>query len=200
MDTEIAYLSPYTSPGYRDQRHERYGGRRRHCEESFTCHHCHATVYTLPMLSGVHNRNHCPYCLWSRHLDWHAAGDRLSACKAAMQPIGLTMKPARNKYARHLTEASPAWHAGEPLYSQSGHTMEITAGELMLVHRCSACGSISINRIAADDTAEGLLGILQASALLDLLTRQALEASAIHLLGDSELHLVKRQLFGSYCC
>ena len=60
--------------------------------------HCHVIVSSAHLLSGVNNRNHCPYCLWSCHLDLYTAGDRLSACKAPMKPIGLTMKRSRNKY------------------------------------------------------------------------------------------------------
>ncbi len=93
----------------------------------FKCAHCHVFVSSAHLISGVNNRNHCPYCLWSCHLDLYAAGDRLSACKAPMRPIGLTMKTGRNKYQRE------------------------SRGELMLVHQCTDCGTLSINRIAADD-------------------------------------------------
>ena len=42
----------------------------------FVCAHCHALVSSAHWLSGGNNRNHCPYCLWSYHLDLYAAGDR----------------------------------------------------------------------------------------------------------------------------
>jgi hypothetical protein len=87
-------------------------------------------VSSAHLLSGVNNRNHCSYCLWSCHLDLFAAGDRLSACKAPMKPIGLTMKKSRNKYQRERR------------------------GELMLIHECVECRTLSINRIAADDDSE----------------------------------------------
>src|SRR5690349_7159067 len=93
----------------------------------------------MHMLSGVNNCNHCPYCLWSRHLDLYSAGDRLSACKGGMRPVGLTMKKGRNKYA-----SSPR-------------------GELMLVHECVDCASVSINRIAGDDHPESILEVFHAS-------------------------------------
>jgi hypothetical protein len=64
----------------------------------FRCAYCRGWVSSASFVSGVHNRNHCPYCLWSRHLDLYAAGDRLSACKAPMQPVALTRKPGRGKY------------------------------------------------------------------------------------------------------
>jgi hypothetical protein len=59
----------------------RYGlAARKDNMQEFKCGHCHAFVSMEPILSGVQNRNHCPYCLWSRHLDLYEAGDRLSAC------------------------------------------------------------------------------------------------------------------------
>ena len=59
--------------------------------QDFRCIHCNAYV-TSERPFAVNNRNHCPYCLWSRDLDLYEAGDRLSACKARMKPVGLTMK------------------------------------------------------------------------------------------------------------
>jgi hypothetical protein len=32
--------------------------------------------------------NHCPGCLWSRHVDVHP-GDRAAACRALMEPVAL---------------------------------------------------------------------------------------------------------------
>src|SRR5512141_10251 len=109
----------------------------------FVCMNCHNFVSAEAALSGVQNRNHCPYCLSSRHLDLFEAGDRLSACKARMQPVALTLKRSARKYAR----------PGD--------------GELMLVHVCEDCHKVSINRIAADDDNETLLGIFQAPDLLN---------------------------------
>jgi len=105
----------------------------------FRCANCRAIVSNLHMFSAVNNRNHCPHCLWSCHLDLYSAGDRLSACKAGMRPIGLAFKRGRNKYQL------------EP------------RGELMLIHTCMGCGAISINRIAADDDPETVLSVFESS-------------------------------------
>jgi hypothetical protein len=68
---------------YRD----RPSGRPRHTfNDTFRCRHCKMMVG--PVLSGGHQRNHCPYCLWSRHVDDRRPGDRASACGGAMAPIG----------------------------------------------------------------------------------------------------------------
>jgi hypothetical protein len=145
---------------------------RQPSEEVFMCRYCHAAVYTHPAISGVQNRNHCPYCLWSRHVDHSRAGDRMSACKASMQPIGLTMKRSHNKYGGIVT------------------------GELMLVHLCNECGKLSINRIAADDVAERLMEIFLASSELDVRIQEQLYANGIQLLREDEQPLLVGQLQG----
>jgi hypothetical protein len=102
--------------------------------DGFYCGHCHVFVSCTTVLSGVINRNHCPYCLWSKHLDLFKPGDRLAACKGNMVPVALTLKKSYKKYGEGL-------------------------GEMMLVHMCTECSKISINRIAADDIAETIVGI-----------------------------------------
>jgi hypothetical protein len=162
---EKIYIPPRRYPTDRWRRHA--------TEESFICKLCKSQVYIQPMISGVQNRNHCPYCLWSRHMDYILPGDRMSACKAGMQPIGLTVKRRQNKYGRG------------------------TYGELMLIHRCNDCGKLSVNRIAADDQAERLMEIYQDSLSLDIDTRGQLEAIGIHLLLANDAMLVVSQLWGS---
>ena len=137
----------------------------------FRCAHCQHIVSSAHLLSGVNNRNHCPYCLWSRHLDLYTAGDRLSACKAPMQPLVLTTKRSRNKYG-------------------CGH------GELMLVHLCTGCGNISINRIAADDDAGTLLEIFDTSLALPTRTLKLLLENEIEVLAPNSLSVLQLQLVG----
>ena len=52
----------------------------------FVCEHCGRTV--KPTTNGSY-RNHCPCCLYSKHLDVRP-GDRASGCGGLMQPVGLT--------------------------------------------------------------------------------------------------------------
>ena len=40
---------------------------------------------------GTRHRNHCPKCLWSRHLD-DEPGDRRCACREGMEPIGIEVR------------------------------------------------------------------------------------------------------------
>ena len=59
--------------------------------ESFKCGHCKQFIGALP--SGGHHRNHCPLCLFSRHVDAERTGDRQSRCRALMEPIGAFQRP-----------------------------------------------------------------------------------------------------------
>ena len=53
--------------------------------EDFTCERCMTEV------KGNGYTNHCPKCLWSRHVDIHP-GDRKEACRGMMRPIGWEQK------------------------------------------------------------------------------------------------------------
>jgi hypothetical protein len=91
-----------------------------------------------------------------------------------MQPIGLTVKQSRNKYAG--------------LYP----------GELMVIHQCNDCGKLSINRIASDDLVEVIAAIYRASLNLDDVTRHHLDHAGIRPLLDGDETIVTYQLYGMY--
>lgn len=50
--------------------------------EDFVCEHCSVEVV------GTGFTNHCPKCLWSKHVDVHP-GDRAEACGGMMKPVAL---------------------------------------------------------------------------------------------------------------
>ncbi len=50
--------------------------------EDFTCEHCGTKVI------GDGYTNHCPACLWSRHVDENP-GDRVGSCAGLMPPVGV---------------------------------------------------------------------------------------------------------------
>jgi hypothetical protein len=56
----------------------------------FKCGRCRAFVG--PTVSGGRHRNHCPYCLASRHVDLRRPGDRSSPCRALMPAIGVAYR------------------------------------------------------------------------------------------------------------
>lgn len=64
----------------------RYKKQNINQNQTFICTHCGTTI--IPIKSGGSHRNHCPNCLWSRHLDL-IKGDRRSGCKGDMEPIGI---------------------------------------------------------------------------------------------------------------
>ena len=58
--------------------------------QEFRCRRCKAMVG--PPLWGGSHRNHCPFCLYSRHVDGRAPGDRSASCGALMEPLGAFMR------------------------------------------------------------------------------------------------------------
>jgi DNA-directed RNA polymerase subunit RPC12/RpoP len=56
-------------------------------ERPFRCGHCGRLVEPLPW--GGKHRNHCPACLYSRHVDERVSGDRASRCGGLMAPVGV---------------------------------------------------------------------------------------------------------------
>ena len=53
-------------------------------DEDFICENCGAKVKKL----GYSCRNHCPVCLYSKHVDLNP-GDRAQSCHGLLKPIGL---------------------------------------------------------------------------------------------------------------
>lgn len=51
-------------------------------QEDFVCAHCEVAV------SGTGYTNHCPKCLWSKHVDINP-GDRAEECGGLMKPVDL---------------------------------------------------------------------------------------------------------------
>ena len=53
-------------------------------DEGFICENCHKEVKPL----GYSSRDHCPYCLYSKHVDINP-GDREESCHGLLEPIGI---------------------------------------------------------------------------------------------------------------
>jgi len=53
-------------------------------KEDFTCGHCGASV------KGSGYTNHCPRCLWSKHVDVNP-GDRAAECGGLMEPVSIAV-------------------------------------------------------------------------------------------------------------
>lgn len=65
-------------------------------DSGFVCVHCGKKVEPL----GFTSRNHCPFCLWSLHVDVNP-GDRQSPCGGPMEPIGAETDPRRGYLLIH---------------------------------------------------------------------------------------------------
>jgi len=58
------------------------------CQEDFVCEKCKKKV------KGNGYTNHCPYCLYSKHVDKNP-GDRSNNCLGLMKPIAVEMKKGK---------------------------------------------------------------------------------------------------------
>ena len=72
--------------------------------EGFTCGHCGREV---PPTAGTTPRNHCPFCLWCRHLDINP-GDRANPCRGLMRPIGIYTHSKKSYVILHQCERCAA--------------------------------------------------------------------------------------------
>ena len=140
--------------------------RKEHTEGGFVCIHCGHFV-PIDKQMGTLNRNHCNTCLWSKHVD-ETKGDRAAICNGKMAPIGLTFKQAG---------------VGK-------------IGEIMLIHRCEQCGTLSINRVARDDQEYAIMQTYENSLQLAQPIRSLLSAQAIYLATEADAAQVRTQLFG----
>lgn len=140
-------------------------------EDSFVCQNCGRQVFLKA--PGTAHRNHCPFCLWSKHID-EKSGDRKSACGGLMEPIGLTFKK-------------------EGIDKFSGLPRQ---GEIMIIHRCLRCEKISINRLAGDDEARAVLKIFEKGLKISDSLKEKLQETGIKALEKKDEKEVKVQLFG----
>jgi hypothetical protein len=89
-----------------------------------------------------------------------------------MKPVGLTLKIGRNKYQRD------------------------SRGELMLIHQCTDCKTLSINRIAADDDSSTVMAVFQESLTLGQQIRALCQENGIVMLKTADTRVVYTQLYG----
>ena len=64
--------------------------------EDFRCEHCNFDVI------GSGYTNHCPRCLWSKHVDV-SPGDRAATCMGMMEPIALEGSSPSYTIVHHCT-------------------------------------------------------------------------------------------------
>lgn len=81
------------------------------CSEAprpFTCRVCGFPV--TPQGGGTRNRNHCPKCLHSVHLD-DLPGDRAAGCGGVMEPVGVWVREDGEWALIHRCRACGVFHS-----------------------------------------------------------------------------------------
>ena len=73
--------------------------------EGFKCKNCKRVVEPA---EGGSCRNHCPYCLYSLHVDLDVPGDRANPCQGLMSPIGMENNKKKGTRIVHLCKACGA--------------------------------------------------------------------------------------------
>lgn len=68
----------------------------------------------------------------------------------------------------------------------------------MLIHQCIECGTLSINRLAADDHPDSVMDVFIQSLSLCHSLRDRCAREEITLLTRREMEIVSIQLFGHY--
>jgi hypothetical protein len=71
--------------------------------EDFACGHCHREIH------GNGYTNHCPHCLWSRHVDVYP-GDREETCQALMAPVAALTRGDAYVIAHRCTRCARIRH------------------------------------------------------------------------------------------
>lgn len=92
-----------------------------------------------------------------------------------MEPVGLTCK-----------------HNGADKYGKE------RGGDIMLVHSCTGCGTVNINRIAGDDSCHEILDVFKRSSSMGEGQKEAIEKAGIRLLQSDEAEKLHTALFGKY--
>ncbi len=103
--------------------------RFRKLNEDFTCEHCGREV---PAASGGTPRNHCPFCLWCKHVDVNP-GDRANPCKGSLRPIGVVSDARKTYVIMHECQ-----RCGERTRARAILDDDVAADDIDLIRELSA--------------------------------------------------------------
>ncbi len=93
---------------HKDNPREKRQTRRNEAPEWFNCVHCGNPI--VPEAYGTQHRNHCPWCLWSKHVD-EEPGDRASECRGAMEPVAVWARPSGDWAVIHRCRSCGILHS-----------------------------------------------------------------------------------------
>jgi hypothetical protein len=119
--------------------------RRDDKPEWFYCVHCGNSV--VPEAFGTQHRNHCPWCLWSRHVD-EEPGDRSSDCRGGMEPIAVWARPGGDWAILHRCRSCGTIHSNRI----AGDDNEVAL--VALATRAIACPPFPLTRLTTVTTVE----------------------------------------------
>ncbi len=98
-------------------------------DDSFICVHCGKKV--LPL--GYSSRNHCPFCLWSLHVDINP-GDRANECGGALRPIKVETDPKKGFVIVHKCEK-----CGEIRRNRAANEAKVQPDDIGLLIKLTVC-------------------------------------------------------------
>ena len=97
-------------------------------DQGFVCAHCGREVEPL----GYSSRNHCPFCLWSLHLDVNP-GDRASECGGALEPVRVEVDSRKGYIIVHRCQA-----CGDIRRCRAAHEAKVQPDNLKLLIKLTA--------------------------------------------------------------
>ena len=97
-------------------------------DNGFVCAHCGREV--LPL--GYTSRNHCPFCLYSLHVDVNP-GDRANSCGGPLRPVRAEPDPKRGYVITHRCEK-----CGALSRCRAAHEAKVQPDDLGLIIKLTA--------------------------------------------------------------
>lgn len=97
-------------------------------DSGFVCAHCGKEV--LPL--GYTSRNHCPFCLWSLHVDVNP-GDRANTCGGLMEPVRVEPDAKKGYVILHRCTV-----CGEIHRNRAAHEAKVQPDNVNLLIRLTA--------------------------------------------------------------
>ena len=97
-------------------------------DDGFVCANCGFEV--LPL--GYTSRNHCPFCLWSLHVDINP-GDRANPCGGQLEPVSAMPDPKRGYIIIHRCV-----RCGALCRNKAAHEAKVQPDDLSLLIRLTA--------------------------------------------------------------
>ena len=97
-------------------------------DNGFICAHCGKEV--LPL--GYTSRNHCPFCLYSLHVDINP-GDRANDCGGPLRPVRAEPHPKKGYVILHQCQK-----CGEIHRNRAAHEAKVQPDSIKLLIRLTA--------------------------------------------------------------